>query len=374
MNAAAHKEVRNQEEHIKRLKQDTYKVRKLEGRPKHGTSSIVILSLGACCWLIQAGCLAVPEWRSTWTGVMGYPHRRGWGLFAVSGRNTVMHHEMAQTTCRFFAELNVGGICASPICLWYRLKCQTYIDMMIYCYCLGFMAILEMCTFGACLFWTAKLNPRSIRWASIWWLLTVFLHLIVLIGYYISTEMLFDTLDSKSFYPPPMPGMCCIGASFTCISLIIVSILGIKLKHMWPELDLDNFESTDESDEDEDDESDSSEDGAKKKKKKKKGAQQDWQEQGYDPGYQGQQWAEQPQGYGQGYDPALGYDPSQNYGLPAPGTQPGYDASGGWPQEAAWGAPSTLGGSTIPSYDTGGYGAQGMPAPQHFGSPQAPGY
>merc|ERR1740138_248460 len=96
-----------------------------------------LVGIGAVTWCLQAMALMFPMWRQSFIGVMGYPQSRSWGIFAVKGRTIQSYHSQSYNTCGYYAELNVGGLCASPICLWYRQKCEIYTDFMAYSYTIG---------------------------------------------------------------------------------------------------------------------------------------------------------------------------------------------------------------------------------------------
>merc|ERR1719408_1183404 len=119
---------------MQKLEKDTYAVRKAEGRPKHSQTSFTVIGVGVCSWFALCIAIVIPEWKANWIGMMGYPHKRSWGLFSVVGMESKMHHEAMTDACRFFSQLNVGGVCASPVCNWYRLKCQVGMDLTMVSY------------------------------------------------------------------------------------------------------------------------------------------------------------------------------------------------------------------------------------------------
>lgn len=317
--------IRMQELHLKRKEKDTYKERRKEGRSNHGVTSLSNLLLATLCWFLQGAAIAMPQWRAAWVGVMGYPRARSWGLFTVSGQLTLYHHQMSAKTCSAYGQLNVFGACLSPICRWYKEKCQAYIDLMLWNYGIASFFILEFLVHTCCIVWTAKFTPRTIRWASNWWFAVLVLHWTAVPVYFVITGQIFEDLDSRSYYP--VPG---IGFSFwfTCVAgvgLTVCCYLGKMLANWWPE----------EVDSDEEDEDDSDEDAGKRKKEAQPRAEQ--QPGGYDPaqGYPQQPGAYDPSyGYGQpsGYPPQPGgYDQSYGYGQPAGYPQPGgYEQPGGY--------------------------------------------
>merc|ERR1719436_842477 len=100
---------------------------------------------------------------------MGYPASRSWGIFHVKGMRTQSYHAQAYDTCGYYAELNVGGLCMSPICLWYRTKCMTYTDMMIYSYTIGAIMLIGLFIHTMCIVWLAKFSCKTIKWQACWW-------------------------------------------------------------------------------------------------------------------------------------------------------------------------------------------------------------
>mmetsp|Transcript_156489 Transcript_156489/g.272288 ORF Transcript_156489/g.272288 Transcript_156489/m.272288 type:complete len:248 (+) Transcript_156489:122-865(+) len=234
------------------LTSDTYEVRKAEGRPKHGTNSMAIIAEGLILWFIALISILMPEWRSNWIGVMGYPFRRAWGLFTVTGKTTRFHHEVMTDTCRFFAQLSVGGVCASPICLWYRLKCQVFMDFMMVSYTSGFFFILALLIHTLCILWTMRLTPRMIRWAATWWCAAILIHVCAFTFWFMMTQLEFDTLDAEAMYPEPPFSMCFWCEMLVVFGLIGISLQGFALLKTWPEPESDSS-SEDEDDDDDDD-------------------------------------------------------------------------------------------------------------------------
>lgn len=236
---------------IDKLEKDTYAARKAEGRPKHGWTSYTILGVGAVSWLMLAMAIAIPSWRTNWIGILGYPHTRSWGLFSVVGMQSKMHHEYMTDMCRYFSQLNVGGVCASPICLWYRLKCQTSMDMIFVNYGVAFGLMLCLIFHSLCLMWTSRMTPRFIKWAAIWWVAQVLVHVCLVVLYWMMTSETFSSLDSQSMYPEPDVGFCFYLECLVIMCLCTIATLGLTLMKMWPE-----ESSSGSSDDDSDEESD----------------------------------------------------------------------------------------------------------------------
>lgn len=284
------------------LESDTYEVRRAEGRPKHGTNSLCIIALAIMLWFMHLIALALPEWRSNWIGVLGYPFRRAWGIFTVTGRSTRFHHEVFQETCRYYSQLNVGGICASPICLWYRLKCQVYMDMFAICYVSGFFYLLALLIHTLCIVWTMRMTPRMIRWAATWWCACILIHMSTGTFWFMMTQEEFDSLDAEAMYPEPSFSFCFFAECGVTLGLMCVCFLGFTLMKTWPEPDSDSTSSSDPDDYDEETDSDEDQWGGGAKGMGKGGP---------------------PPGYGA--PPQMGYD--ANYGQPGYGPQ-GYGQQG----------------------------------------------
>lgn len=220
---------------LDRLEKDTYKVRKEEGRPKHGQASLTVLGLGCFSWFCLAIAIALPEWRSNWIGMLGYPHKRSWGLFSVTGMGTRMHHEAMTDACRYFSQLNVAGVCASPVCLWYRMKCMIYMDVAMVNYATGFFFLLCLILHTLCLVWTSRMTPRMIRWAAIWWVAQIIIHVSVIIFWWMMTSESFSSLDNQSMYPEPDFSFCFYLECLVIMCLCTNAIMAMTLMKMWPE-------------------------------------------------------------------------------------------------------------------------------------------
>lgn len=281
---------------LKNLEADTYEVRRAEGRPKHGSQSFTVIGVGILLWFVELIALMLPEWRSNWAGLLGYPYRRAWGIFIVQGRTSRFHHEAMETTCRAYSQLAVGGVCISPICLWYRLKCQVYLDLFMINYATGFLLLMALTIHGLCVVWTMRMTPRLIRWAACWWCVCILFHFIAVIFWWFMSEEEFAALDAESLYPSPSFSFCFYLEMMVTFGLFVMMILGFTLMKTWPEPDSESDDLT---------ETESEEDFV-------------------DPSQFGQYGAPPP-----GYQPAPGY-PQAGYpqgGYPQggyPGGQPGY--------------------------------------------------
>lgn len=236
--------------HIGRMKKDTFAVRRKEGRTKHGQASWTVIILGALGWLMQAVAVAMPDWRASRAVVFGYGFRRGWGMFMVKGRGMTMHHVVSQKTCGWFGSLNVGNMCSSPLCLWYKTKCETYIDLTILSYSCGIFMIIALVIHGACVIFTIQFTPRTIRWAATWWPVVILINGFATGTWFFITEDMFSRLNNESVYPEPPPGYCMGLACFSFLFQITNCMLSCMLMGWWPELN-------DDSDSDSDSESDS---------------------------------------------------------------------------------------------------------------------
>merc|ERR1719329_622518 len=184
--------------------------------------------------------LFTKEWRSNSVGVIGYSIKRSWGLFSVVGKRTQSHFEIQQFTCRSFGGLSVGGICNSPICVWYKLKCQVYIQLMWVSYTAGLFLMLGVIVHACCMYWTYCLTPRLIRWAGTWWFMDIFFQLGAIAFWGLMTEDLFASLDTRAIYPTPSFSMsfyfCCVSAFL----LLVIAFMGLVLMKIWPEPDEDD--------------------------------------------------------------------------------------------------------------------------------------
>lgn len=291
------------------LESDTYEVRRAEGRPKHGTNSLAIIGFSIFLWFLHLIAIMMPEWRSNWLGVLGYPYRRAWGIFTITGQATRFHHEVMTDTCRFFAQLNVVGVCASPICLWYRTKCQVYMDTMLISYATGFFFLLALIVHALCIIWTMRMTPRMIRWAATWWCACVLLHICTSMFWFIMTEEMFGILDAEALYPQPSFSFCFYCECIVMFGLIIIAFQGVTLMATWPEPESDSSTTSDDDDDDYSDLSDADYDQGNDK--------------AWGKGYDNKGMAK---GMGKGMDKGMGKD-MKGYG--GWGPQPGYDPNYG---------------------------------------------
>lgn len=234
---------------LDKLEKDTYAVRKAEGRPKHGQTSLTVLGVGSLAWFLVIIALVLPEWRATWLGMVGYPHKRSWGLFSVVGMSSKMHHEAMTDACRFFSQLNVGGICASPVCLWYNQKCQIYMDVAMINYVAAFFFFVCLILHTLCLVWTMRMTPRMIKWAAIWWVAQIIIHISVLVFWWVMLSESFGSLDTHSMYPEPDFSFCFYIECLAIICLGVCAMMGVTLMKMWPESSESGSDETTESDE-----------------------------------------------------------------------------------------------------------------------------
>jgi len=257
---------------IKKLKADTYKQRRKEGRPKHGYTSMIAMILGFIALMCQSMTLFAPMMRGNRYGVFGYSMPRFWGFFGVKGKSTKLWHEIAIETCGYFGALNVGGICGSPICLWYKLKCQSYTTFAVVSYAVAFFLVISYLLQVAVIAWTGLLSPRTLRYAGTCWPIILVLNLSGSVVWMVSSEMMFEELMEKSFYPAPEIGPGLIVSGISSVLLIICTYCGCQLRRWWPELDLSEWDSSEDDqdeDQDEDEKGDSDTDDEKKAKKTK---------------------------------------------------------------------------------------------------------
>lgn len=206
-----------------------------EGKPFHGSTSVTIMIIGGIALLLNLIALVVPYWRSSYRIMLGYMNYRHWGLFSVQGRTRKMHHAMYVDNCGYWGGLMVGGLCTSPICLWYKLKCEVYFELAILSYGCAAVFLIGFFTHISCLVQTARMQPRSLKVASRCWPLCTILHLAVVITYFIMTEEMFDELDEKSTYPTPDPGLAMYATALAVLLLGATSIFGFSLSGQWPE-------------------------------------------------------------------------------------------------------------------------------------------
>jgi len=163
-----------QEEFLEQKKQNTFQERRKEGRTKNSRSSYAVYVIGGFSVFFNFISIAFPYWRSSWVAVIGYGHRRHWGLFVVQGRFSRPHHLVSDIACKHFGETMLGSTCTSPLCRWYRLKCHTYYNFMLASYICAFFYIVAQILFLLVFRWMIKLEPRSIRYANLWVKVAVF--------------------------------------------------------------------------------------------------------------------------------------------------------------------------------------------------------
>jgi len=196
------------------------------------------------------------------------------------------------------------------------MKCELYLDLMIYSYSIGFALAIELLIHLMCIIWTAKCTPRFLRWAATWFPVCIVLQVAAMTTWFVITETTFEELDTKSYYPSPPPGASCIFSSIAGFGVLINCFLGCMLHRMWPEVEEDS-----EDEEEEDSEDDEGEAKHLKASKKAQQAQQGPPPGGMDPNMQGMdpnmQWQQDQQWQqGQWQDPNAGMQP-----MPAGGDQ-----------------------------------------------------
>lgn len=298
------------ERQLKKLQEDSYAVRREEGRPKHGQASFTILGVGAASWFFFAMAIILPKWRVNYMGMLGYPHARSWGLFVVVGMETYNHHEHMGNMCRYFSQMAPGGLCMTPICLWYRTKCMVSMNMCAVCYATAFFFTLVLILHTLCLVWTMRLTPRLIRWSATWWCAQVVLHLAVTMFYIFMSADCFASLDNESMYPEPGFSWCLWMEGLVILCVTTNAIMSMTLMKMWPESSSESS-SGDSDDDDDDDDAGAAAMGASAAGYPPSGGYP--QQGGYPPqgGYGGPQGYPPQQGYQQ-----QGYPPQQGYGAP----------------------------------------------------------
>lgn len=246
---AATDEWAREDRHLDKAYADTYEQRRLEGRPVHAQTSYVIIGLGVAAFIIQSIALILPSWRGNWIGVFGYPHMRTWGLIGVRGHRFTNYVDQSNVACQIYGQMHVGGFCVSPLCVWYKAKCMTYLEMLCVNFGILFVFSVTLIAHATCLYWTCTLTPQSISKACIWWFVVALLHLGALIGYVFFTGDIFSSLMTHSYYPEPDFHPAFFLSCFSCLCLCIIGGLGWQLAELWP------VPKTDEEDGEVDDES-----------------------------------------------------------------------------------------------------------------------
>lgn len=282
------------------LDRDTYLRRQEEQRPKHGQQSFTIVGIGIASWFLLLMCLALPEWRASDYGVLGYMHRRSWGLFTVLGKKSMMHHQMFEESCRYMRDVTFNGMCMTPICHFYRIKCTTYLNLMMFNYFCGFGWAVCLVLHTLAIIWTVRLSPRMIRWADYCWGFQLMAHLTLFSVWNIGTGICYAELDTESYYPEPDNSFCVYFEALVIMAVATNWMMGFQLWCAWPEA------STEESSEDD-----------------------DWDTGWMAPPPGKGKWGKKGGGWGGGYDKG---------GPP----QGGYDKGGGWgkgppPGKGGWG-------------------------------------
>eukprot|EP00929_Paragymnodinium_shiwhaense_P041479 TRINITY_DN21531_c0_g1_i1.p1 TRINITY_DN21531_c0_g1~~TRINITY_DN21531_c0_g1_i1.p1 ORF type:complete len:379 (+),score=48.21 TRINITY_DN21531_c0_g1_i1:105-1241(+) len=238
--AGMEKVARMEELLIKRLGKDTYENRRKEGRPNHTMASITVLILSSIAWVMQAGAIMTPAWRNDWKGMFGYFGSRSWGLWSVSGVRTQSWNEFQTTACKIWGRLNTFAMCQSPICQWYQVKCQSYYEMSMLNYGCGVAFVVCLGIHSVCIFFTAKMTPRTLYWASIWWWVVIVSQLLLLITHYALMESMFGELIAQSFYPDPAFGPSFVASVMALVCLMCCGGLGTILSSIWPMRNLDS--------------------------------------------------------------------------------------------------------------------------------------
>merc|ERR1719197_2473634 len=144
----------------------------------------------------MAVCMS--EWRIDWYGSFGYNERKSWGLFNVKGRTTQSWQVLTENTCKWWGSMRTFNSCQSPICHWYFIKCRTYTDMWMVSWSVGIAFVFGLIIHAVCTMFTFRMTPRSLRWASIWWCVVLFIQITGLVVHFIVMEELFGALQNYS--------------------------------------------------------------------------------------------------------------------------------------------------------------------------------
>jgi len=243
-----------QQEYLKRRKLNTFQERRKEGRTAYTKASRTAIIVGSLGLIFNIMAIVLPNWRSSWVGLIGYGTRRNWGLLYVQGHQTTFHHTMYDNNCKWYGHLMLGNSCLSPICRWYLLKCNSYFELCLYSYSAALGIIIGTIVQTLCLYWTVLLTTRTLRWAANWWPVAAMLNIAGTVFWIIMTEGIFEELNEESWYPVPPPGLSFVLACASAVLQLVNAFLGYTLHYMWPEVDPDNpdqFDSgTDSEDED----------------------------------------------------------------------------------------------------------------------------
>ncbi|CAE7230127.1 MMK1 [Symbiodinium natans] len=244
-----------QQEYLRRRKLNTYEERRKEGRTVHTRASRTAIIVGSLSLIFNIMAIALPNWRSSWVGLIGYGTRRNWGLLYVQGRTTTFHHTMYDNNCKWYGHLMLGNSCLSPICRWYLLKCNVYFELCMISYGAALGMILGTILESLCLYWTVAFTTRTLRWAANWWPVAAMMNIAGAVVWIILTENIFEELNEESWYPVPPPGMSFILAIVSAVGMLVNAYLGYTLHYMWPEVDPDDesqFDSEEETNDEED--------------------------------------------------------------------------------------------------------------------------
>lgn len=215
------------------LELDMFKIEEKEMRKFRGVNGWWVFITGVMMIAINAMAMATPSWRTNMSGVVGYGGQRSWGLWMVSGKSTLMHHKMYDETCRRMGQFMFMGLCSSPICRWYQIKCMSYRQIMMSSYACGALIVAATFLFLLCTIWTWHFNLQSLRWASSWWAIAVCLQGAGVAGYVFLTDEAFSQLNSESYYPVPFFSTGFFAASFVILFGIINMTLACILYSKW---------------------------------------------------------------------------------------------------------------------------------------------
>jgi len=228
-------QIAREEARIAFMTKDSYAQRKMEGRPNHtllSWSAILVMLVSA---MLQAGSAALPSWRTNFVGIIGYPRTRTWGLIAISSAVKWQTYDQQRNyACLGMGEVHVLSTCITPLCLWYRQKCITYMYME---YLMISMAVvLGICFLinVLCVLWLFRLTPTTIQYCSYWSVTMTIFYLLLVIGGQFLWDELFDDFMAFSFYPNPYFGAGFYTACFSGAVLLTGSILCCLLASTWP--------------------------------------------------------------------------------------------------------------------------------------------
>lgn len=160
----------------------------------------------ATCGLIPLLLLASTflPWRMGLPG-QGYPRSRLWSLYAIQGVRKTNYIDNYEIACHVSSRLQRYSLmlCVTPVCQWYRDKCNAWLVLLYGTYGTNIMVQLVILTgiFGC--FLACRSTSLSLKILGFMHLGMIITLAIACCIYVFTSEYSFSLVNEKSVYPEP---------------------------------------------------------------------------------------------------------------------------------------------------------------------------